>query len=123
MAFKIEAKFDNIEFEIPNSKRNDTVVIAVPPIDCMVPADIKKINVGLDKLNKSEDVLDVDKPKNNALILVREMLKYYNPKAATAIDGLMARELQQINTVWADESEASLGESSPSTDESSETGK
>ena len=51
------------------------------------------------------------------------MLKYFNPgkQKVDAIDGLVPRQLAQIDELWTEESGLSVGESSTSTDESSET--
>lgn len=122
MAHKIFVNFDNIEFEIPTPKRDKTLIISVPPIDCLAPNDVDKINAQLDELNTS-DIPDARKPENNAHVMVLVMLKFYNPKSThAAIDALLPAEISQINDIWGKESAMSMGESEASTDESSATG-
>lgn len=121
MAFDIGGDFDLLEFNIPAGK-NKTVMITVPPIDCVSPADIEAINKKLRELEDQELDL-VNDPNRNVLALVKLQLKHFNPakQKADAIDALLPRWIRQIDKIWTDSSEMDLGESSPSTEESSET--
>lgn len=122
MAHKIFVNFENIEFEIPTPKRDKTLNISVPPIDCLAPGDVDKINAELDRLNADDSVPAARKPENNAHVMVLVMLKHYNPKSThAAIDSLLPAEISQINDIWGKESKFSVGESEASTGESSET--
>lgn len=121
MVHKIFVEFDDIVFEIPTPKRDKTVTISVPPIDCLAPGDVDKINAQLDELNAA-DIPAARKPENNAHVMILVMLKYYNPKSThAAIDALLPAEISQINDIWGKESTMSVGESEASTDESSVT--
>lgn len=123
MAHKIFAEFDNVEFEIPTPKRDKTITISVPPLECLHPNDVDKMNTELDRLNTSDDVPAARKPENNAHVMILVMLKHYNPgkQARDAIDALLPVEMTEISRIWGEESSVTVGESSASTDESSET--
>lgn len=120
MAFSIDG-FDMIEFDIPAGK-GKKLTLSVPPYDCIPLADSEAMNEQLRALEGKE--LDfVNDPNHNAAALVRLMLKHFNPgkQKADAIDGLVPRQLSQIDKLWEKESGLTVGESSTSTDESSET--
>ena len=120
MAFSIDG-FDMIEFDIPAGK-GKKLTLSVPPYDCIAPADTAAINEQLRAL-EGKDLDFANDPNRNAAALVRLMLKYFNPgkQKADAIDGLVPRQLAQIDELWTEESGLTVGESSTSTDESSET--
>ena len=122
MAFTISADFDPIEFEIPAGKTK-TVTISVPPFDCYSPADIAAMNAELKKYENDDEIDDVNNPAKSATALLRFQLKHFNPskQKADAIDALTVRQLNEINKVWSEKSEVTLGESEPSTDASTQT--
>lgn len=120
MAFSIDG-FDMIEFDIPAGK-GKKITLSVPPYDCVAPADTAAMNEQLRALEGKE--LDfANDPNQNAAALVRLMLKHFNPgkQKGDAIDALVPRQLAQIDELWTKESGMTVGESSTSTDESSET--
>lgn len=121
MSFEIDG-FDLIEFDIPAGK-DKKITLSVPPFDCILPSDSAKMTEELEKFEADEKLLDVQNPTKNAIALARFMLKYFNPgkQKADAIDALVTRQVMQIDAIWSKESGIELGESSPSTDESSET--
>lgn len=110
--------FDDIEFEIPDNAKGGTVSITVPPLDCMKPTDVEKMNKQLEAV--PEDTPAIRNPNKNATALIQHMLAYYNPKAKAAVWNLVPREVKAINDHWEKESEVGLGESLPSTDTSSD---
>lgn len=133
MAYEIGG-FELIEFEIPAGK-GKTVTLTVPPMDCVTTADVDGINKELEKYLSSENDSDTTDsangealpdhkdPTKDAAELLRLQLRYFNPSKAKveAINALVARQLRQIDQIWARESSITLGESEPSTDESSQT--
>lgn len=138
MAFEIEM-FEPIEFDIPAGK-DKKVTVAVPPFDCFDPKDVDAMNKKLREYEHPEvedTVEDVNNPLKNGAALVRFMLKFFNPskEKCAAIDKLVPRQLNAIDTVWTENSNMptvdgenattgeALGESEPSTSESSQTEK
>lgn len=123
MAFNIDT-FEPIEFDIPAGK-DKKVTLSVPPYDCISLADTSAMNEQLAKFEQNEELPAVENPAKNAIALVRFMLKHFNPgkQKADAIDGLVTRQVAQIDEIWTKESGLEVGESSPSTDDSSETEK
>lgn len=117
MAFIIPT-FDNIEFEIPDNIKGGSINITVPPLDCMEPSDVEKMNKQLDAV--PEDTPAIRNPNKNATALIQHMIAYYNPKAKAAVWNLVPRQVKAINDHWEEESGVGLGESSPSTDGSSD---
>lgn len=110
--------FENIDFEIPDGK-GKSLTISVPPLDCMAPSDVAKMNKSLDEV--PEDTPAVKHPGKNATALIQHMLSYYNPAKAKrdAIWDLVPRQVDVINKHWDAQSEMNLGESEPSTESSS----
>lgn len=121
MSFEIDA-YEPLEFDIPAGK-DKKITLSVPPLDCFPPADTAEMNKKLAALGQDENLADVDNPTVNAVAMVRFLLKHFNPgkQKADAIDALVERQIRQIDAIWSKESGIELGESSPSTDESSET--
>lgn len=136
MAFEIEM-FEPLEFDIPAGK-DKKVTVSVPPFDCFDPKDVDGINKKLREYEHPEvadTVEDVNNPLKNGAALVRFMLKYFNPgkEKHAAIDKLVPRQLNAIDDVWSKNSNMvdedgnqmstgeAVGESEPSTSESSET--
>lgn len=120
MAFEIDS-FDRIEFDIP-AGRDKKVTLSVPPLDCFAPEDVAEMNKQMEELDKS-DLPDAQNPLKSATALIRFMVKYFNPgkQKADAIDSLVPRQLNQIDKLWTEESGIDLGESVPSTDESTQS--
>lgn len=138
MAFEIDT-FEPLEFNIPGPK-GKIITITAPPMDCIDPDDLKKMNKQLEEYKHPEvedTVADVDNPAKNGAALVRFMLKYYNTtkEKQAAIDKLVPRQISQIDEIWGANSNVvredgedatameAMGESEPSTNESSETDK
>lgn len=118
MAFDIDS-FDRIEFDIP-AGRDKKLTLSVPPFDCFTPDEVAEMNEQAEALD-SEDTPDVQNPMRSGTALVRFMLKYFNPgkQKHEAIDALVPRQLMQVDRIWTEESGFELGESLPSTGESS----
>lgn len=110
--FKIDT-FELLEFEIPAGDKK-TIVIEVPPFDCwslQESADIQNL------------VLDAEKDNNTpAFYSTRIAMLYFteDPEAKEAIEALVSRQLKAIDTIWAEQSGVSLGESEPSEGSSSD---
>ncbi len=138
MAFEIEM-FEPIEFDIPAGK-DKKVTVSVPPFDCFDPKDVEAMNKKLREYEQPEvadTVEDVNNPLQNGAALVRFLLKFFNPgkEKHTAIDKLVPRQLNEIDKVWTENSNLpdvdgaplstleAVGESEPSTSESSQTEK
>ncbi|WP_257160407.1 hypothetical protein [Corynebacterium cystitidis] len=121
MSFEIEA-FDMLEFDVPAGK-GKKLTLSVPPMDCLDPADVEKMNADLEKIGATYEGDPINDPTKNGAALVRYMLKYYNPgkEKEAVIDRLVPRQLNQIDKVWTEASDITLGESEPSTDESTPT--
>lgn len=107
---------EDITIDIPDTK-GGTITLTVPPLDCMKPADVDKINKQLAEID--ETTPEHRNPNTNALALARHLLAFYNPKAKAAIEALVPRQISAIDDYWGKESEISLGESKPSTESSS----
>lgn len=120
MAFEIGG-FENIEFDIPAGK-DKKLTITVPPIDCISPDDVAAMNKQLEAYEANEELADVQNPAKYGAALLRFQLKYFNPgkQKADAIDALVDRQLRHIDRIWGKSAEIDLGESEPSTDESSD---
>lgn len=120
MAFEIGG-FENLEFDIPAGK-DKKITISVPPIDCLPPDDVAAMNKQLDAYEADEELADVQNPAKNGAAMLRFQLKYFNPgkQKADAIDALVDRQLRHIDRIWGKSAEIDLGESEPSTDESSD---
>lgn len=120
MAFNIDV-FEPIEFDIPAGK-DKKLTLSVPPYDCVTPADTAKMNEQLREFENA-DIDDINNPAKNGVALVRFMLKYFNSgkQKADAIDALVPRQVLQIDQIWSEGSGLEVGESSPSTDDSSAT--
>lgn len=116
--------FDNIEFTVPAGK-DKSITLVVPPMDCMAPAEVEKLNKFLEDINEDDSIRDELKPGKDqtGAALVRSMLKFFNQtKAKTeAIDNLVPRQLTAIDRHWAEESGIDMGESEGSSESSSET--
>lgn len=121
MAFEIES-FDMLEFDVPAGK-GKKLTLTVPPMDCLDPADVEKMNTELKEIGENFEGDTINNPTVNGAALVRFMLKFYNPGKAKAdvIDTLVPRQLSAIDEVWSEQSGITLGESEPSTDESTAT--
>ncbi|CAB0628053.1 hypothetical protein [Corynebacterium diphtheriae] len=102
--------FDNISFNLPG-KSGKKIELQVPPLDCFTPDDIDAIN---GKLKELETITPTES--------VRVMLAHYAKTEAqkSAVTGLVARQITQIDEIWTKESGITVGESEPSTDTSSE---
>lgn len=122
MAFDIGGDFELLEFNIPAGK-NKTVTITVPPLDCLAPSDVDEINKQLREL-EGQDLELVHDPNRNVIALIKFQLKYFNPakQKADAIDALLPRWVKQIDKIWTEKSDVTMGESEPSTDASGQTG-
>lgn len=120
MAFDIDS-FDLIEFDIP-AGRDRKITLTVPPLDCFSPEDVESMNQQVELLD-TPDIIDANNPAKSATALIRFMIKFFNPgkQKAEAIDALVPRQLAQIDRLWTKESGIELGESEPSTEESSVT--
>lgn len=120
MAFEIGG-FENIEFDIPAGK-GKKLTITIPPIDCISPDDVAAMNKQLEAYEANEELADVQNPAKYGAALLRFQLKYFNPgkQKADAIDALVDRQLHHIDRIWSKSAEIDLGESEPSTDESSD---
>lgn len=120
MAFEIGG-FENLEFDIPAGK-DKKLTITVPPIDCISPDDVAAMNKQLEAYEANEELADVQNPAKYGAALLRFQLKYFNPgrQKADAIDALVDRQLRHIDRIWGKSAEIDLGESDPSTDESSD---
>ena len=122
-SFEIK-NFDNLEFTIPAGK-DKSITLTVPPMDCMTPAEVQRLNDYIEELNQDESVPDSVKPGKDqtGASLVRSMLKFFNSAKAKAdaIDNLVPRQLAEIDKHWAEESGIDMGKSSQSTEESSES--
>lgn len=121
MAFEITNDFTPVEFDIPAGK-DKKVTLSVPPMDCISPSDVDAMNKQLEAFEDA-DVEDARNPLKDAAALLRFQLKYFNPgkQKADLIDGLVVRQLRQIDKHWAEASQIDMGESETSTDDSSET--
>lgn len=110
MAFKID-NFENLEFDIP-AGGDKSITVSVPPLDCVDPKDLQKIN---------ESVKNDPITENYGM--TRRILLHFNTAKAKqdAINKLVERQLKTIDGIWASESGVTVGESEPSTDTSSET--
>lgn len=109
-AFKIYT-FENLEFNIP-AGGDKSITVTVPPLDCVDPKDLQKIN---------EDAKE--NPITEAYGMTRRILLYFNTSKAKqdAINKLVERQLKAIDGIWAKESGVTVGESEPSTGTSSES--
>lgn len=124
MAFKIDAvEQEVIEFEIPAAKGSGTVIVSLPPLDCLSNRDYERLDKAVEELNNDDSIPTRLKPKFNAMAAIQTALKTFNTGKAKydAIDGLVDRQLKAIDSHWAEESKVSMGESEPSTEKSSET--
>ena len=121
MAFEIDL-FEPVEFDIPAGK-GKKITLTAPPYDCISVADTTAMNEKLAEYEKNDDIPQIENPAKNVPALMRFMLKYFNPgkQKADAIDALVTRQLMQIDKLWSEASGVEVGESSPSTDDSSET--
>lgn len=115
MAFSL-SPIENIEIPIPDGK-GGTITLEVPPLDCLDPADVTKMNKQMNDI--AEDTPAHLDPNKNPNALVKHMLAYFNPKAKTAIWGLVNRHVAEINNYWNEESGVELGKSGRSTGSSS----
>lgn len=115
MAFTL-SPIEDIEIPIPDLK-GGTITLTVPPLDCMDPTDVKKMNKQLDSV--PDDTPTIVHPGKNANALIQHMLAFYNPKAKAAIWNLVPRHIGEINDYWDSKSEMNLGKSEDSTDSSS----
>ena len=122
MAFVISADFEPIEFEIPAGKTK-TVTLTVPPFDCIPPRDLDEMNKALEEYEGNDEISDIHNPTKYIPALLRFQLKHFNPgkQKADAIDDLTVRQLNEIDKIWSKRSDATLGESEASTDDSSAT--
>lgn len=119
MAFTVPS-FEHINFEIPNGK-GGTVELSVPPLDCLEPVDVEKMNASLQEI--PEDTPQIRNPNVNPTALIQHMLAYYatRKEQREAIWSLVPRQVKALNEHWEANSELRLGESEPSTESSSET--
>lgn len=116
MAFELST-IENIEIPIPDGK-GGTVTLVVPPLDCLRPADVTKMNKQIEDIEEGTPAhLD---PSKNANALVKHMLVFYNPKAKSLIWDLVNKHIGEINDYWNSESGVELGKSGRSTDSSSD---
>lgn len=103
-AFTID-DFENIDFHIPDGK-GKLVTISVPPLDCIAPRDLNVITKALE-----EDPTEIP-----VEITRRFLLHFATTKAVRdAVEELPARQMSQIDELWAKESGVPVGESEDST--------
>lgn len=117
MTFSIKT-WENLEFEIPGTG-GKPLTISVPPLDCLEPSDVKKINKEIEETPDDADPLN--DPRVNPVAMLKTMLAFYQPRKVQrdAIWALVPRQVNEINEIWERESGATVGESEPSTDSSS----
>ena len=104
MALTVTSNFKDIEINIPAATGNKLVTLTVPPLDCFPPAQVAALN---------KQVEENEELRGNGHEVLRLMLRFFNASKAAkdAINALVARQLEEIDKYWQEESGMTVGES------------
>ncbi|PIS66275.1 hypothetical protein AZH46_04090 [Corynebacterium striatum] len=104
MALTVSTTFEDIAVIIPAATGDKPVTLTLPPLDCFRPQQVDAINKLLEEHPTA---------RTNGADAMRVMLDYFattkGQKAAVA--QLIARQIEEIDTYWQEESGMKVGES------------